>query len=208
MIRWHLVRHGRTEFNRDGRIQGHTQVALDEEGLSQARKLRDRLAGETFVAAWSSDLLRTQQMAKTILDGRNVVPVSFPELRELSYGQWEGLTVSAIRERYDADFSRIMSGHHDSAPPGGESVTHLLERTGRFVQQMKRQVAEGNVLVVCHGGSLRGLVVNLMGLPAATFWSLKVDLASLSIIEVYPNRPVLALFNDTSHLKCTMGPST
>ena len=208
MIRWYLVRHGRTDFNRDGRIQGHTQVALDEEGLSQAAKLRDRLAGETFAAAWSSDLVRTQQMARIILDGHNIVPTSSPELRELNYGQWEGLTVPAIRERYDADFSRIMGGDHDSAPPGRVSVTQLLQRVGRFVQQMKDQVAEGSLLVVCHGGSLRGLVVNLIGLPASTLWSLKGDLASLSIIEVYPGRPVLALFNDTSHLKCTMGPGT
>ena len=202
MIRWNMVRHGRTEFNRDSRVQGHSQTSLDEEGLSQARKLRDRLAGETSVAAWSSDLVRAQQMAQTILGDHHIVAASSPELRELSYGRWEGMTVSAIRERFDADFSRIMSGDHDSAPPDGESVTQLLERTGRFVQQVKAKVSEGNLLVVCHGGSLRGLVVHLMGLPAATFWSLKVDLASLSIIEVYPSHSMLALFNDTSHLNC------
>jgi len=202
VIRWNMVRHGRTEFNRDGRVQGHSQTELDEEGLSQARKLRDRLAGETFVGAWSSDLVRAQQMAQTILGNHHIVAASSPELREFSYGRWEGMTVPEIREKFDDDFSRIMSGDHDFAPPDGESVTQLLERTGHFVQQIKAQVSEGNVLVVCHGGSLRGLVVRLMGLPAATFWSLKVDLASLSVVEVYPSRSVLALFNDTSHLKC------
>ncbi len=201
MVRWYLVRHGRTELNRDNRVQGQNQTPLDEEGLAQAVRLRDRLAGETFVAAFSSDLWRAEQMAQAILYDRPVVLATSPDLRELDYGLWDGLTVEAIKDRDNDGFARIMSGDHDFAPPGGESVTRLLARTGRFVEQAKGQVPQGNLLVVCHGGSLRGLVVHLLGLPPAAFWSLRVDLASLSIIEVYPTRPVLALFNDTCHLR-------
>lgn len=202
VVRWHLVRHGRTELNRDHRIQGLSQTSLDDEGVAQARMLRDRLAPETFVAAFSSDLLRAQQMAQTILGDRNVALAISPDLRELDYGRWEGLMLEEIRTKHNDSLARMISGDHDFAPPGGESVTQLLERTGRFVERVKSQVTEGDLLAVCHGGSVRGLVVHLMGFPASAFWNLRVDLASLSIIEVYPNRPVLSLFNDTSHLRC------
>jgi broad specificity phosphatase PhoE len=195
------VRHGRTEFNRDNRVQGHSQTLLDEEGLTQARKLRDRLAGETFVAAFSSDLMRAKQTAQTILDNRKITLTLSSELREFDYGLWDKLTLAELKDKHSDELSRMMDSNHDFAPPGGESLTQLLERTTRFMTHVKTQVPQGNLLVVCHGGSLRGLVVNLLGLPTANFWSLQIDLASLSIIDDYPNRSVLVLFNDTSHLR-------
>ena len=201
MVRWYLVRHGRTELNRDNRVQGHSQTLLDEEGLSQAGKLRDRLAEATFTAAFSSDLARAQQTAQTILGNRKITLALSPDLREFNYGLWTNLTLSELRDKYSDGMSRMMDSNHNFAPPGGESLIQLLERTGRFITQLKAQVPEGNLLVACHGGSLRGLVVHLLGLPADSFWSLQVDLASLSIVDVYPNRAVLVLFNDVSHLR-------
>lgn len=200
MIRWYLVRHGRTELNRDNRVQGHSQITLDEEGLAQARKLRDRLVGETFVAAFSSDLTRAQQTAQTILGNRNTTLTASSDLREFDYGLWNNLTLAEVKDKYSNELSRMMDAQN-FAPPGGESLIQVLERTGRFVTQVKAQVHEGNLLVVCHGGSLRGMIVHLLGLPIDKFWSLQVDLASLSIVDIHPNRAVLVLFNDVSHLR-------
>lgn len=200
MIRWYLARHGRTAFNYSNRVQGHSQTELDEEGLAQAEYLHHRLAGMDFTSAFCSDLLRAEQTARIILGSRNTRLASSPDLRELDYGLWEGLKMEEIEGKYKEEMARFMEGDHDFAPPEGESVTRLLERTGRFVEQVNEQVTEGNLLVVCHGGSLRGLVVNVLKLPPDIFWSLQVDQASLSIIDVYPNRSVLSLFNDTSHL--------
>ncbi len=201
MVKWFLVRHGRTDLNNCNRVQGQNGTPLDEEGMFQACKVRDRLSNETFATAWCSDLLRARQMGNIILGKRHVALSTTPDLRELDYGAWDGMTTDEIRTKYNDDFVRMMDGEHDFAPPGGESVTRLLERTGRFVEQVSGQVKEGNLLVVWHGGPLRGLAVHLLKLPASAFWSLKVDLASLSVVEVYPSRPVLALFNDTSHLR-------
>jgi broad specificity phosphatase PhoE len=201
MVRWYLVRHGRTELNRDNRVQGHSQTLLDKEGLSQAGKLRDRLAEETFTAAFSSDLARAQQTAQTILGNRKITLTVSPDLREFDYGLWNNLTLAELRDKYSDEMSRMMDSNSNFAPPNGESLIQLLERTSRFVNQVRGQVPEGNLLVVCHGGSLRGLAVHLLGLPIDKFWSLQVDLASLSIVDVYPNRSVLVLFNDISHLR-------
>lgn len=201
MVRWYLVRHGRTELNRDNRVQGHSQTVLDEEGLSQAGKIRDRLARETFTAAFSSDLARAQQTAQTILGNRKITLTVTPDLREFDYGLWTNLTLAELRDNYSDGMSRMMDSNHNFAPPGGESLIQLLERTGRFVTKAKTEVTEGNLLVVGHGGSVRALVVHLLGLTPDNYWSLQVDLASLSIVDVYPNRAVLVLFNDVSHLR-------
>jgi len=200
MVRWYLVRHGRTELNRDNRVQGHSQTLLDKEGLSQAGKLRDRLAEETFTAAFSSDLARAQQTAQTILGNRKITLTVSPDLREFDYGLWNNLTLKEVTDKYSDGLSRMMNAEN-FAPPGGESLIQVMERTGKFMSRVKAQVLEGNLLVVCHGGSVRGLIVHLLGLPIDKFWSLQVDLASLSIVDIYPNRAVLILFNDVSHLR-------
>jgi broad specificity phosphatase PhoE len=195
------VRHGRTELNRDNRVQGHSQTLLDEEGLSQAGKLRDRLAETTFTAAFSSDLARAQQTAKTVLGNREITLTLTPDLREFDYGLWTNLTLAELRDKYSDGMSQMMDSNHNFAPPGGESLIQMLERTGQFVARVKAQITDGSLLVAGHGGSLRGLIVHLLNLPADTYWSLQVDLASLSIVDIYPNRAVLVLFNDVSHLR-------
>jgi len=197
----YLVRHGRTAFNHENRVQGQNPIPLDGEGFAQARRLRDRLAEAAFVEAYCSDLLRTRQVCETILSNGSVTHSESSDLRELDYGEWEGLSINEVKERYPEEFSGMLAGENDCAPPGGESVTQLLERTGRFVEQVRDRATEGNVLVVCHGGSLRGLIVHLLGVPETTFWNFQVDLASVSIVNIYPGRTVLALLNDTSHLK-------
>ncbi len=200
MLRWYLVRHGRTELNRANRVQGHTQTILDDEGFVQAIKLRDRLIDETFVAAFSSDLTRAKQTAQTILGNRKVTLETSSDLREFDYGLWNNLKLEEVRNNYSDGLTQMMD-KENFAPPGGESLTQVLERTGKFVSRVKTQVSEGKLLVACHGGSLRGLIVHLLGLPVDKFWSLQVDLASLSIVDIYPNRAVLVLFNDISHWK-------
>jgi broad specificity phosphatase PhoE len=182
-------------------VQGHNPISLDDEGFAQARRLRDKLAEVAFAEAYCSDLLRTRQVCETILSNGRVTHSESSDLRELDYGEWEGLNINEVKERYPEEFSGMLAGENDCAPPGGESVTQLLVRTGRFVEQVRNRATEGNVLVVCHGGSLRGLIVQLMGLPETTFWSFQVDLASVSMVNIHPRRTVLALLNDTSHLK-------
>ena len=88
MVRWYLARHGRTAYNRDSRVQGHNQTPLDERGLVEAESLRNKLADEIFVAAFSSDLIRTQQMTQIVLGSRQLAFDTSLNLRELDYGLW------------------------------------------------------------------------------------------------------------------------
>ena len=99
MGRWYLVRHGETSWNREGRIQGHADVALSEPGRRQMQRIAARLAGYDFAAIYCSDLARAKDSALAIVDGRGVSVETDSDLREFSYGEWEGLTIGEVESR-------------------------------------------------------------------------------------------------------------
>lgn len=200
MARIMLVRHGETDWNQAGKIQGHVDTSLSTKGLAQATALGRRLAAVPIGAAYTSDLNRAAETAQAILDGRAVELCLAPELREFSYGQWEGLTYHDIEHLYPAQFADMQSRRLDFAPPGGESMDQLIDRVGGFLSQMQQHHPNQTVLMVAHGGSLRAAIVALLELPRRAAWSLWLATASLSIIDIRPDNMVLRLLNDTSHL--------
>ena len=203
MARLFLVRHGQTAWNLEGRIQGHTDIPLNEVGRSQINRLSAALAAMPFAVAYSSDLSRCSAAARTLLGERDIPLHLMPELREQFYGEWEGLTYAQIEVQYPSQFDRLMTGDPTFAPPGGESVDGLVQRVGGIRDQLSRAAddAGGDVLVVAHSVSLRALVVALLDLPTGSFWRFQVDQSSLSVVSIYPENATLDLWNDTSHLR-------
>ena len=144
-----LVRHGETDWNADGRLQGHTDRPLSDYGRRQARQLAEELDGEEIEAIYSSDLTRARETAE-IVGGRLGLPVELdPELREKDWGTWEGLT-SVERDRVEFV---------------GESTEAHQERILRALGRIsERHPGDGRVLVVTHGGSMRRVQVAAMGM--------------------------------------------
>ena len=202
MIRWLLVRHAETPWNRAGRIQGHTDIPLSENGLQQAQALREHLSRWQIQAAYASDLTRTMQTAEAALAGRGISPTPTPELREFAYGQWEGMTYKEVEAQYPEEYAEMLKRVEDFAPPGGgESLRDMMARIGGFVSRTKQAHSDDDtILVTGHGGSLRALLTCLMGLAPHTSWQFMLTPASLSIVDCYPGVGVLRLLNDTSHI--------
>ena len=202
MSSWFLVRHGETAWNVEGRAQGHVDTPLSEVGRRQAELAAARLAGVPFAAAYSSDLPRALEAARLILNGRSTHLCAAPDLRELSYGEWEGVTYREVQERYPAPYVELMSGDVTFAPPGGESVEDLVHRVAALQGRLRKTHCDGeNVLVVGHGGSLRALLVTVLDLPVTSFWRFKLDLGSLSIVTLTREGATLDLWNDTGFLE-------
>lgn len=149
MTRLLLVRHGETDWNADGRLQGQTDRPLSDFGRQQARRLADELAAEDFEAIYSSDLARARETAE-IVGARVGLPVMLdPDLREKDWGTWEGLTAV---ERDRVEFA-------------GESTEAHQERILRALQRIsERHPGDGSVLVVTHGGSMRRVQTATMGM--------------------------------------------
>lgn len=196
--RWYLVRHGETPWTRDGRIHGHTDTGPSERGRRQMLALATRLAACGFSAAYASDLSRSVESAQVIVQGRGIPVEAYPDLREFSYGEWEGLTTEEAEARDPEDYARRMALDAIAfAAPGGENARQLLGRVRRFYEDAQaRHRPSDNVLVVAHAGSIRGLLICLLGLPADRFWQFRVDCGSLSVVSNRPGGRVLELLNE------------
>ena len=145
-----LVRHGETDWNRDGRVQGHADTPLNEAGRAQVRLLADRLVDEPFDAVYSSDLSRARETAEILAAGLGLDVVELPELREKNFGSWEGLTDVEILER----FPDAQRGHWGD----GESADELSARVEEALHRIAGSHPDGRVLVVTHGGPLRAML--------------------------------------------------
>ena len=202
MGNWYLVRHGETDWNKAGQIQGHVDVPLNARGRRQVSLLAERLKDVDFAAVYSSDLARTFESAQGVAAGRGITIATDPDLREFSYGEWEGLTMEEIEARNPGALAeRIEVGNLAFAAPGGENTAQVLARVRRFcVRVAKRHDPLDDLLVVAHGGSIRALVVCLLDLADADFWRFRVDCTGLAVISDHPGCRILERWNDNSHL--------
>ena len=199
MADWYLVRHGETEWNAQGRVQGQTDVPLSDVGRKQAAGTAARLASCDFGAVYTSDLARAQETARIMVAALKNGPLEIrprESLREIAGGVLEGSVWNAVRSSMGElrDFSHDL----DLKPEGGESFRELLDRLGGFARELEASHPDEDVLVVGHGGSLRALAVMLLGLPVDAFWRLRGLLpASVSIVRHEEGFSVLTAWNET-----------
>jgi broad specificity phosphatase PhoE len=144
-----LVRHGETDWNADGRLQGHTDRPLSDYGRRQARVLAAELEGEELQAIYSSDLARARETAEIVGERLGLPVVLDPDLREKDWGTWEGLTAV---ERDRVEFV------------GEPTEAHQERILGALRRISERHPGEGRVLVVTHGGSMRRVQAAAMGM--------------------------------------------
>jgi alpha-ribazole phosphatase len=199
-----LVRHGETEKNSSQRYWGKTDVNLGAVGLRQAEQVRDRLATEKIDYVYTSEMRRAVLTARTIASLHCLKETHCPELREIDFGQIEGLDFNEVQQQFPAIARMWIERNPELCYPEGESLRQLDARLARFKNRLAQHNAEDVVLVVAHSGVLRTLICQLLGLETRNRWDFRIDLASLSIVETYTGAAVLSLLNDTSHLmdKC------
>jgi broad specificity phosphatase PhoE len=147
-----LVRHGETDWNADGRLQGHTDRPLNDFGRRQAQQLAEELSGEELEAIYSSDLTRARETAEVVGERLALLVVLDADLREKDWGTWEGLTAV---ERDRVEFV-------------GESTQAHRERILGALRRIGERHPDGRVLVVTHGGSMRRVQTAALG------WALPV----------------------------------
>ena len=200
MSRLLLVRHGITKLQRGDRFWGKTDIELSSNGIKQAEQLRGRLALEKIVAIYSSTLSRARFTAEIIASEHHLEVIACDELCEANFGYVEGLTFEEIRRLYPA-LAEELSNWKTGAFPGGENLEQLNYRVQSFLKRLKNHKPNDTIAIVAHGGPLRLIICNLLGLELKHWQQLKVEYASLSIVETYPQATILSLLNDVSHLK-------
>ena len=199
MSRLLLVRHGKIKEGAR-RYHGHSQVGLSPEGIVQAEMLRDRLAGKKIDAIYSSDLNRARLTAEIIASAHLAEVALCHELRELDFGEIEGMTFEEVEKRYSEAAGLWSGGDLDARAPGGESLRQLAGRVRRFMRKLQRHSPEETILIVAHSGPLRVLLCTLLGIELERLWQIRLDPTSLSLVETYPEGAIICFLNDTSHL--------
>lgn len=196
-----LVRHGQTTWNVEMKYQGQTDIHLTEKGIMQAQMVADRLANEPVSAIYSSDLSRAFFTAGAIAAKHNLQVIAVPELREINFGEWEGLTYTNINSGWPKTMSKLFTSPEDVKIPGGESFPELKERASKALDRIVANHADETIVVVSHGGTIRTLLCAALNINLNYVWNIKQDNTAVSILEYYDNRIMVSLINDTCHLK-------
>ena len=200
MQRLWLVRHGTTVWNQERRFMGHSDLPLAPLGQTQARWVGRRLRLEHITAIYSSDLQRAHETATIIASCCSLQrPIAvLPVWREMSFGEWEGLTYAQIADQYQSHLG-FFSDPIRYSPPGGEPVLHLVQRVQAAFAQLAQDAAKdadptnrGDIVLVSHAGTLRALLCSLLGMPLEHQWQLRLDHGSLSAIDFLPTAEDLA----------------
>jgi probable phosphoglycerate mutase len=176
-----LLRHGPTNWNAAGRIQGHTDIPLSDAGLARMAALRLPL----FVTrVYASPLLRTRQTVEAL---GLAEPIYDARLMEQNWGSWEGLTRDEILARYGADaFIRAGSKQGEAfRPGGGESTGELHARVASFLNDVVQ--GEGDAVAVAHLGVLRAAYTLATGWNMATPMPAELDVSKILVLELDKN---------------------
>ncbi len=186
MSRLLLVRHGNTEGNSAERYWGRNDIKLDDAGFKQAEQLSHHLAAEKIGAVYASDMSRALVTAEVIAAVHRLEVIPCTELREIDFGEFEGLTFAEISRSYP-EVAKLWAERDLSLKfPGGESSDEFDKRVGKFMSRLGKHAAEETVLIVAHAGTLRVLLCRLLGIDIQHRWQFRLDLASLSVVDTYP----------------------
>lgn len=196
-----LVRHGITKLHHEQRFWGKTDVELSDAGIKQSEQLRDRLAKEKINAVYSSTLKRARTTAEVIAakHGLNVQPCQ--ELDECNFGYAEGLTFMEIQNLHP-ELAKALDGFDNIVQfPGGESFSDFEKRVRGFLTRLADHKDKDTIVIVAHGGTLLLIICHLLEIGVKHWRKMRLELASISIVDTYPKGVILNSLNDISHLK-------
>lgn len=194
-----LARHGETEWNVKEVFRGRIDVDLTETGLKQAELLADYLRDARIQAVYTSPLKRSLKMAELIAGHHNISVTPAPELIDLDFGKWHGLSQEEVKDRYNELYHQWLESPHQVKMPDGESLDEVTERAMKVVRETVSRQADA-VVLVAHRVVNKVLICALLGLDNSHFWNIKQDVGAITTFEYDNGRFVLAEHNNTSYL--------
>ena len=195
-----LIRHGQTEWNRLGKYQGQADIALSEDGLRQAELLAKAFPAETLNVIYTSDLKRALMTAEC-LERRYHCPI-YPDagLRELNFGDWEGLTYEEIATRWPQEVENLFGAPEKLQIPNGETFAALQARAMKKLRAIRMENEGKEVAVVAHGAIAKTILTALLHIPLHYIWALRQDNTAVNIVRFDGDYMSVELINGTAHL--------
>ncbi|MEI7644779.1 MAG: histidine phosphatase family protein [Chloroflexales bacterium] len=196
-----LIRHGQTQANRERRYQSHSDSPLTGYGQRQVAALAAHLRAIPFGLAIASPRERTVMAAEAILAGRQgVTRREDLAWAEVGHGRWEGLTYAEVRAQYpDEARARWAAGVNGKAE-GGESLAEASARIGAAWRNLLHDHPGGRILIATHATPIQLVLCASLGLPPQDHWHWRIDLGSLTCLDVYPTGAIIRVVNAVPRL--------
>lgn len=196
-----LVRHGQTEWNREERFRGQADVPLNDVGLAQAEATGKRIAAEWKpMAIYSSPLSRAHKTAEAIAQHFALPVQTHPNLIDIDYGQWQGLTPDEVKIRWAEDLHKWYVTPSFVQIPGGETLREVRARGFAVINELVSRYKGKTIVLVGHTVINRLILLTVLGLATERFWHIKQDTCAVNTFEAVRGDFVLGSLNDTYHL--------
>jgi broad specificity phosphatase PhoE len=198
----YFLRHGQTSCSRENLFCGSgLNPELTESGLEMAQSFAAAYRATEWSAIYASPLQRAVRTAQPICDAAGAEMRLRDELKEIGYGNWEGLTVEAVTREYAEDYQRWLADPAWFPPTVGERGVAIAYRGLRVIEEIKQQFNSGNILIVSHKATIRIILCSLLGIDIARFrYRLACPVASVSTVEFNEHGPLLRVLADRTHL--------
>ena len=195
-----LVRHGETEFNRQRLILGRGPEPLNATGQAQALAAAVAVSRNAPFVLYSSPIVRTMQTAEAIASECSVAFTPMPGLEEIDAGDLEGLTGSQLQEQYPDVMRGWRNDPASAKMPNGESLGDVQNRTWAVINDIAQRHEDATVVVVAHNFPIQVILCKALGMPLNNFRQLRVDLGSLTQMDVRDSVFTMLSINETWHL--------
>jgi len=195
-----LVRHGETEWNAAGRIQGHLDIPLSTTGLAHAAAIGRRLGGEAFDAILSSDLERALQTARAIVRHPGQTILRDARLRERHLGVLQGLTGEEAAIRQPHAWGAFKARNPEAALEGGETLGEFSQRVVGLIDKLLRAHSGSRLLLVTHGGVLDAAFRHATGMPLNARRNFPIYNTSVNVLRHRDGVWTVESWGDVSHL--------
>lgn len=202
MTKLYLTRHGQTEWNLEGRMQGQKDSKLTELGEKQAEWLGERLNDEKIDVIISSSSGRVIATSKLIRGKRNIKIIPNDNLKEIYLGHWEGRLHTEIEKVWEEEQKNFWHFPHLYKPVRGETFSQILNRVGNEVEKIISEYEGKSILVVTHAVVLKALITYCENKDLKDFWSgAFMHSTCLNILDIKKDSRKFILKGDTSHYK-------
>jgi len=193
----YLARHGETDWNREKRFQGSNDIPLNNRGRKQAIALGKTMSHNDVSAIYSSPKSRAVETAEIVNKELKTKLEIVPDLREISHGVYDGLTMDEINSRHSDSIEKWRADRINIAPPEGESIRQCCERVIPVFESLVETTGDNPIMIISHMIVTKSILLHLIGAPLESFWRFGQGSAALNIIKYIDDNPVVELLNYT-----------
>jgi broad specificity phosphatase PhoE len=198
----YFLRHGETQASQTGGYCGVLDVDLTPEGHQMAEEFAAAYKSLPWAAVFCSPLRRSMDTARPLCDAVGLERQLRDGLKEIAYGRWEGKTPEEVNHQFHDEYVSWLADPGWNAPTGGERGVDIARRSSMVLDEIERTHPSGNVLVVSHKATTRIMLCSLLGIDVGRYRDrISMPVASLSVVEMTEQGPLLKLLGDRSHLQ-------